>query len=248
MSRFFDGVDDFLQRDSAPVTAAPFTVSLWFYADSVTKNGTALFIGDKDVANQMYRLQIAGAVAGDPIRWRIRDSSGTLTIVTTTGYSANTWHHACAVEAAEDDHRVFLDGGSKATNTTSKTVTGSDRLTVGRNGDSSPDGEYDGRVAELVIWNAALTDAEVAALSGRISALLMRPDNLVFYAPLFGIGSPEPDYSSGGRHLTLNSAPTQQGHAPVAPPFGVNLGWQGAFGAAAAAAALRRRVGMGLRR
>ena len=246
MSLFFDGVDDFLQRDSTPVTAAPFTASLWFRADSIGKSGTALFIGDKDVADEQYRLQIAGAVAGDPVRWRIRNSAGTLTIATTTGYSANIWHHACAVEASATDHRVFIDGGSKATSTTSKTVAGSDRLTVGRNGDSTPDGEYDGRVCELAIWNVALTDEEVKALAGGVSPLRIRPDNLVFYAPIFGVGSPEPDYSGGGRHLTLNSVPTQQDHAPVAPQFGFGLGWQGAFTAAAEdGSSARRRVGIG---
>ena len=42
----------------------------------------------------------------------------------------------------------------------------------------------DGSLAEAAIWNAALSDAEVAALATGVSPLLVRPGSLVFYAPL----------------------------------------------------------------
>ena len=41
-----------------------------------------------------------------------------------------------------------------------------------------------GQIAEVGIWNAALTAAEVASLAKGMTCDKVRPQNLVFYAPL----------------------------------------------------------------
>jgi hypothetical protein len=87
-----------------------------------------------------------------------------------------------------------------------------------------------GRIAEVAIWNAALTDAEVAALASGVRAWMLRPANLKVYAPLWGVGSPEPDYSGNAFHFTVTGA-AQADHAPVAP-FSPWAGWLGASTAA----------------
>jgi hypothetical protein len=43
---------------------------------------------------------------------------------------------------------------------------------------------YSGCISDVAIWNVALTDAEMAAMAGGISPRLIRPRNIVFYAPL----------------------------------------------------------------
>ena len=77
-----------------------------------------------------------------------------------------------------------------------------------------------GRLAEIAIWNAALTDDEVLSLSKGVSPLRVDPQNLVAYWPLYGNGSPEPNYvrNSTDLALTLINAPPQIDHAPVMAP------------------------------
>ena len=71
-------------------------------------------------------------------------------------------------------------------------------------------------MAEVAIWNVALSDAEVAVLSGGLPHILMRPDALVRYWPLWGRHDPEIQLVGGTDSLTLNGSPAAANHAPVA--------------------------------
>lgn len=51
----------------------------------------------------------------------------------------------------------------------------------------------DGKICECAIWKVALTNGEMIALSKGFSALLIRPQSLIFYAPLWGRATNEPD-------------------------------------------------------
>jgi hypothetical protein len=42
----------------------------------------------------------------------------------------------------------------------------------------------DAKIAESAIWNVALTAAEIATLAAGYSPLFVRPQSLVFYAPI----------------------------------------------------------------
>ena len=42
----------------------------------------------------------------------------------------------------------------------------------------------DGKIAEVGIWNAALTAEEIASLADGMTCDKVRPQSLVFYAPL----------------------------------------------------------------
>jgi hypothetical protein len=75
-----------------------------------------------------------------------------------------------------------------------------------------------GSLAEAVIWDAALTDAEALMLGRGLSPLLVRPDNIQSYAPLYGIASPEPDICGTPRVFTLTNAPTHGAHPPLFMP------------------------------
>jgi hypothetical protein len=67
----------------------------------------------------------------------------------------------------------------------SRATSSSDFVTVGANSNFyGPNNEFwDGRLAEVAIWNRALTSAEAIAVSGGMSARSV-PDGLLFYAPL----------------------------------------------------------------
>lgn len=244
MAREFDGVDNGLLVNAAVISGLPFTIAVWAFPDIATTYMEGVAIVDQSVDNNtQFRLSFRGDVAGDPVRVTSRKTIQ-VDADTTTGFTTGEWNHACGVFAATNDRRVFLNGGSKGTNATENepTIANMDRLVIGRLEDLSPGQPFDGRIAEVVVWNVALTDAEVAIIARPgFPQHRYRPGNIIGYWPL-GMGSPEPDWSGQGNNLTVTGA-TIADHVPIAPPFGFDLGWQGAF-AAAAPGGLSIPVGM----
>lgn len=184
MARLFDDAQtEYLEIDSAVVTACPFTMACWFNSDNTSLAQGIMWIGDKDETNVWIALVARGNFGGDPIALQ-RFIAGSTVASTTTGYSANTWHHACGVLRANDDVSVFIDGGSEGTDNINKVPAGFDRTAIGGLRDDSPGTYFSGLVAEAAFWNIALTDAEVAILAKGFSPLFVRPQNLVAYWPL----------------------------------------------------------------
>jgi hypothetical protein len=174
-----------------------------------------MFIGDKDAGDQYHNLIAHGNVAGDPIYVQSRDASGTSSAVSTSGYSANTWHHACAVFGSGSDRRAFIDGGSKGTDSTSRAPTGLDRAAIGALARSLPTFHMSGHIAEAAIWNVALSDAEVALLARSYCPLFIRPEYLKAYWPLIR----EPDLDKVGRYnMTVYNSPGVMPHPPIIYP------------------------------
>ena len=221
MARLFDdGASEYCYRDGAPATAAPLTMACWFYSDDITILQIPMYLGDKDQDNvHFFELQLAGNVAGDPVRASASDA-GNSTAASSAGYSANTWHHACAVFAAADSRSAYIDGGNKGSNAVARTPAGIDRVAIGARADSAPGSYMSGRVAEPAIWNVALTDTEVASLAAGYSPLFIRPQNLVAYWSLI---RDEDQDRVGGYDLTAVNAPSIASHVPIRYPFGAQI-------------------------
>jgi len=225
----------FLRLNSAPVTAAPFTLACWFNPGDVTGLYAMYFLGDKDVATDYWIIFLRGDVAGDPLDFRATDSGGNNTAQTTTGYTAGTWHHACAVEASATSRAIYLNGGGKGTNTTSRAPANADRTSLGIRDNTSSALIGLLSIAEPAIWNVALTDAEAASLATGVSPRFVRPGNLVAHWPLVGRNDPETNrYGTG--NLTLLNSPAVAAHprlysppapmivrAPAAAPGGLSI-------------------------
>jgi len=183
---FVDTNVEYLELDSAPVIAPPFTVAAWARWDrgqDISSDDVIVWVGDKDVGDHSWYLHFSGATAGDPVRFIGR--AGTIRYaVTTTGFTAGQWHHVCGIAYASDSRAVFIDGGSKGTNVLQVDPAGADRVSIGRAGDFTPSNYLRGCVAEVLFYSVALNDDEVAALAKGYSPLLIRPQSLVAYWPL----------------------------------------------------------------
>ena len=213
MARFFnDASQEYLELDSAPITATPFTMACWFNSNDIGANQGLMWLGDKDVADHYWAMLANGAGGGDPIAFQAVAGGGAANAVTSTGFSADTWHHACGVAVSAIDRAVFIDGGSRGTNVTSRTPLNADRITIGGLGDSTPTLYMSGAIAEAAFWNVALSDAEVALLAKGFSPLFIRPQNLVAYWPL--IRDDDNDLI-GGFDLTAFNTPTVATHPPL---------------------------------
>ena len=204
---------EYLEVNATPVTAPPFTMACWFYADANTAAYSLMSLADQDVDDHYHQIVLRGDLASDPILATSRNSSGTPSASTSTGYSLNTWHHACGIWAATNSRAVYVDGGSVGTDSTVCATNNMDRTSIGRLGDRTPTRYMSGRIAEAAIWNVALTAAEVATLANGISPLQVRKASLVAYYRCIDVTDLNDLIGAGD--MTAYNTPASAEHAPV---------------------------------
>jgi hypothetical protein len=210
MAYEFNGTNQRLNTTSTPVAAAPLTLACWFRADDVTTN-RCLFELATSAGAEGFRLLVAGAIAGDPIFADYVVTSGT-NAQTTAGYTANTFHHAAATFPNNTTVTVYLDGGNSATSTGFALNPAPTRINIGARFYASSAGLFmDGLMAEVGIWNAALTPAEIASLARGMACDKVRPQSLVFYAPLVR----DLIDQKGGVTITNNNGATVANHPRI---------------------------------
>lgn len=166
------------------VADVPMTFACFFRPNLLTTTG--VLVGIFATNDDGHYLMFRGATAGDPLSASSNDSgvSAAEAVTGTSGITSGVWYHGAAVYAATNDRRVFLDG-VKSTNSTNVTPSGFVRTSVGAFMGAANSTFFDGDIAEVAIWNVALTDDEIASLSRGLSPLKVRPASLVFYVPLW---------------------------------------------------------------
>lgn len=175
----FDGSDD-LFTDTLTITAPPFTFACFMTFDFVTSNDALWGLSDVS-GDAQHMLHINFPSNGD-----ITCSSKISGFANSTigGHSVDTEYHVAGVWTTTTLRTVYVDGVAGTSNTTSKVPTNLDRMSWGSiYFGSARRIPLEGTLAEAAVWNAALTDAEVAALAQGVSPLLIRPSALVNYPP-----------------------------------------------------------------
>jgi hypothetical protein len=215
MSRLFDDASsESLTTTSTPVTAAPFTISAWVYPDANNIYICAVSIADNGSTKDLWYLDIRDV--NNAARFIALDNAGSEAI-TTNFTNTNAWNHLLGRETSATDHSCMLNGdtGNIGTNATSRTPDLADTIAIGATADSTPTEYFSGRIAEVAIWDVSLTDAEGVMLSKGVSPLQVRPQSLVFYAPLY---ADEDIDIVGGLILTPGGTPQTADHPPVYRP------------------------------
>jgi len=214
MARLFDDASSqFLEVDAAGVTAAPLTGTSWFNSNDATAAQAAFDLADKDVDTDEWLFAIRGDVGGDPVDFIARDGA-TGTASSSTGYTANTWHHGAAIERSATDRSSFIDGGSEGTDATTVSPNNIDRTSIGRRGKATPGAYFSGQLAEAAIWNVDIGTTLLGALARGVNPFAVRPADRVFLAPVHGNESPEPDYDLQN-NLTVTGAVKGSSNPPV---------------------------------
>lgn len=181
MSWNFDGTDDWVGNASAtPITTTPATIACWFNADA---------FGDHliNISNSSGsdKLVLRTGAAPNIISGGVSDGDVNDIFFTTTALTTGTWNHACITFESTTSRKLFSNGVNEGTDTTSRSISGLTRINIGsRREVSNNSAFFDGRIAEVGVWDVALTDSEVSSLAKGASCSLIRPQSLVFYAPL----------------------------------------------------------------
>ena len=214
MARVFSVLADqtLVNRDTPPITAPPFTLSIWFYC---TGDSYGVFGIGKEGDDHFHSLNV-NSTGRNGYAMTQRDADWDNIATTSTSFDLNEWNHLSGSWVATNSRIVYLNAGGKGTNANACTNPTIDSIRIGQRPDEYSY-SFTGRLAEAAMWNVVLTDTEHYILSRGCSPLMVRPQSLVAYWPLIGRTSPEIDIV-GGYDMTLVNAPTVGDHPPVLYP------------------------------
>lgn len=219
---FVAASSQYLEVDASPVTAAPLTVSCWFrttLTTSVDRVLTAL-ANSGTTQDYFYLEQYAAEIYAASASAAGQSFAGSASTVTT-----NTWTHAGAVYASASSRVTYLNGTVGTPETTSRTPVGINRISVGRTGSSTPFGYHNGDIAEVAIWDVALSGADMTALAAGDSPMSLATEPVRYWRL-----KTDGDLTDlvGGAVLTANGATFSSANPtvddpPAAPAGGSSL-------------------------
>ena len=210
MARLFDDASSqHLIHASPVVSSLPLTISAWVKSDT---NGQGQYVVDIcDNTNPTSGYIVLYLKNDNTVSAATYPSYREAT--TTNSWSAGTLHHVAGVFATTRSRAVYIDGGGKGTDTALSTPASLEVTVIGAGyWAGAIAGKFSGSIAEVGIWNVVLTDAEVATLATGVSPRSVRPESLVFYAPLW---RDEDEDFVGGLSLTAVNTPTVAAHPRV---------------------------------
>jgi hypothetical protein len=179
-------------------------------ADSAASNRFELFIG-RSSSNQVAAQSLT--------------PSGSKVASRSSIAVANAWNHSAGVFRDDSYYFVQVNGQTSYNISGTAIPTSIDASYVGAVSTAGVLSRYfNGLIAEVAIWSAALTETECAALWRRRSPLTIRPQSLVAYYPLGGFwGQTDLDVWKSGLDLTATNSPTWDNHPPLfyRPQYGV---------------------------
>jgi hypothetical protein len=227
MARTFGGTNGTYGRGLLGITATlPVTMACWFRAQNVTTLYNMMAVGVAGASDQgRLILQAAGNVALDPVRAFTTNSTGTTNgiAVSTAGYTANTWFHACGVYTSTTSRAAFCNGTSKGTNTTNVALNTLTAAVLGSSESTTNTflGGFLGDLADAAVWNVDLTDAQVALLATGVSPIRVRPDALIGYWRVLGGETNITDWWQQGDLAVTGSVPDAQHPNGLYYPSGI---------------------------
>ena len=222
MALDFNGTTQYLNRANEVLTPGNMSMSCWFNTDANDGNDRRLVtLSHTSTASRMAGIQLGPAAAPPQLYTQVINNAVGINHRSTvaTEVTNGVWHHAGGTFTSTSSVITYLDGvAGAAVQTVSGAIATTNSLQIGVvNFGGSLLQYYDGKIAEVGIWNVVLTAAEMLVLSKGFSPLFVRRANLVGYWPLHGRFSPEPMYGGVGvagvsQELTLVNTPAFFSH------------------------------------
>jgi hypothetical protein len=220
---FVRNSSQYLSASSSPLTNGPLTVALWMTAK---QDDMSLATFTLQTSTNQERIQVSHNGVTSPKRpaqFIIANSSDNIFGGVFEGsISTNVYAHqvgtmnAAISGSVSATFRAWFNGvvGHIQQSNTLGWANSINEILIGiaRMADGGFAGNYhNGLAAEAAVWNVALSDAEVVSLSKGFKPYRIRPQSLVFYAPLIR----ELHDVRGGRNLTNNNSATVANHPRV---------------------------------
>lgn len=177
-SILFNGSSSLAQLDASPISAVGFTVSLWFRGTSGYDASTGrcmMSISDKSASGMQSGLLTSNnsAGAGDDNQTLARDISDFNGNANNNSNTVvDTWYHCVGTWNSATSRYCWVNNVQGAENTHSVALSGYDRITIGRLGDSTPNWHWLGQIAHVAVWDTVLTDTQIGQLYNSGSGLV----------------------------------------------------------------------------
>lgn len=191
--RFASGSSQYGVSTGTPITAVPLTLACWFRLDAASGTQTLISLASTTITNYFRLVTVTSS---------LRAMTGASATAQVSSVVADTWHHGAAVFSAANSRTIWLNGVLSGSNATSVTPTSIDRIGLGSLVLSTPGTFLSGNLAEVGIWDVALTQSELLMLQ-KYPPSMVRPQNLkCYYLPMFNQRSGislqtwEPNYAS----------------------------------------------------
>lgn len=176
------GTNRYLSTASSPISGPPLTIAAWLRPTGlVSTRAVAVGVNGGTHRNQMTLTTTSGVLV---LSATSVGTGGTATSQNNTSVSVNTLFHACVVFASSASRTAYLNGEASTTNQTNITQNAADAISIGSAWNTTLGAYFGGDIAEVGIWNVGLAADDVASLADGFTPALVRPESLVFYAPL----------------------------------------------------------------
>ena len=191
----FDGASDFITSDSLPITDfTNFTMSGWFYISQNSVSNHLLGFTNTTTATPIAILE---SNTNGFIRFNYRTDAGYLTSTDSDSISLNKWYFVTATKEA-GNVKIYLDGSLNASDTLSDTAITINTFCVGALIRTTNVNFLDGNLANVAIWNRALSSDEINSVMWKpVQALTATESNgLQAWYSLDDIASPTASLAS----------------------------------------------------
>jgi hypothetical protein len=215
----YDFVAASSQALTAPISTATritgaITVAVWIKSTGVYNSPVSILAARSSPATdgRAYTLQLLsdGKVSSNINSTGLAANNFVTSGTTVVGTNAR---HAALTFSPSTFSRIYVDGVQDAERTSGVPASIADNTDVNLIFGGPPTGGFgfNGTIAEVGIWNAALTAAEIASLAKGMTCDKVRPQSLVFYAPLVR----DLIDAKGGLTITNNNTATVANHPRV---------------------------------
>lgn len=219
MARTGWSASNLLRYGGAVVSAVPLSMCCWGYTSvSPGVAQAALGVFNSASANQrnLFRLGLTSTLA---VGAYVADGAAQSNVTSSATASLNTWFHMAGTWSGANLVVTYLNGGSRASGTLSRTPSGLDRTSMGRQDNAGTDISWasggTGYLAWPAIWNIALSDTDIAALAKGADPRLIHPEALIAFWPLLGVNSPENNLLSNAAVLSIVGSLSAANSPPI---------------------------------
>lgn len=213
MSYDFNGTNQYLTTATTPTVGKPITLVGWVNG---RVNATNILVANgRLTATPWDRVQLIKQGNPTPVgvdAQEVRNNT-IYTARTTTSLGENIWGALAGIYLSATSRTAYLNAGGEVTNTTDAgTAVDYESITIGARINNGAYGLFlNGLAAEVAMWNIDLNVAEINSLAKGFKPSRIRPQNLVFYAPLIR----DLQDTRGGRTITNNNTATVAAHPRV---------------------------------
>lgn len=211
MAYTVNGTNQYLSTSSSPASATPMTIACWVTSSVAGGSPVSVGVSSGNNRNAIATTNISSGNIAFSVIAVGPSGNATATSPTVSGGSG-AWVHVAAVYASSTSRTAYANGSAGTENTVNiGTQATANSIVMGARWNNTLGAYLNGSLADVGVWNVALTAAEIASLAKGVSCRLIRPQSLVFYAPLVR----DLVDVAGGRTITNNNTATVADHPRI---------------------------------